>query len=551
MALCADLPSKHFIRKGATYRLLDARGLPELLEDPELWATNPDFNRLEIESSSPLYAKLCEADSNGDCTLPAKVVLNDNLVYDEMTKTGAEYAVDTIRTVRMKVGSTSIWYEYIRQPCVEHSFYRDAKRVIQGEIKSDFIEESSMCANPLLEAATPMCSSAGWDSTQAEGRIYCHYQGERMTYSSSEAICQEHGMLQSYPWTVHAHNAGPCQHGIAQKEFRSWVNASCGLKVKVAFDSSQIAIVHSPGPDRSNTINVERLVDAETLNFFSVPWEGGAYPSVSDCLAIPSCEVHGEEYCICDTDATESQVYSSASQVSSIDQLMSELHIGAADPASFDVNVYTDLGSCSIEGVVVYSQTGDCESLSLDAIFAFEWNSKQFYLKNSKSVVNIPESSLAFRNPVQFISLTDPEVRDAYYETEEVLDSLFYYPSHAPFMSLRVIQRFGISNPSPGFIERVATAYKMGSYGQVGSGKYGDLGAMVAAILLDEESRAAVLDADQSHGALREPLIKVLAFFRRYECAYCSVFVALPWCMSTNDTYHLLYHQFEQYGAPL
>ena len=177
MALCANLPSKHFIKKGATFQLLGSSGRPESHKDPELWTTRPDFYRLEIESSSPLYAKLCEADSNGDCTLPAKVVLSDNLVYDEMAKTGAEYAVDTIRTVRMKVGSTSIWYEYIRQPCVEHSFYRDAKRVSQGETKSGYVEkEASMCANPLLEVATSMCSNAGWETSERDGLIYCNYQ---------------------------------------------------------------------------------------------------------------------------------------------------------------------------------------------------------------------------------------------------------------------------------------------------------------------------------------------------------------------------------------
>ena len=83
------------------------------------------------------------------------------------------------------------------------------------------------------------------------------------------------------------------------------------------------------------------------------------------------------------------------------------------------------------------------------------------------------------------------------------------------FLAIRMIQRFGNSNPSPGLIERVATAYKTGSFGQFGSNKYGDLGAMVAAILLDEESRSVVLDADQISGHLREPLIKVLSFFRR------------------------------------
>jgi len=48
----------------------------------------------------------------------------DNLFYDAVAQSGAEHAVDTIRTVKFKVGSTTIWYEYIKQPCVEHAFYR-------------------------------------------------------------------------------------------------------------------------------------------------------------------------------------------------------------------------------------------------------------------------------------------------------------------------------------------------------------------------------------------------------------------------------------------
>ena len=78
-----------------------------------------------------------------------------------------------------------------------------------------------------------------------------------------------------------------------------------------------------------------------------------------------------------------------------------------------------------------------------------------------------------------------------------------------------MIQCFGISNPSPGLIERVATAYKTGSFGRFGSNEYGDLGAMIAAILFNKESRSVVLDADQTSGHIREPLIKVISFFRR------------------------------------
>ena len=45
--------------------------------------------------------------------------------------------------------------------------------------------------------------------------------------------------------------------------------------------------------------------------------------------------------------------------------------------------------------------------------------------------------------------------------------------------------------------------------GKVYSGKYGDLGATVAAILLEPEARSVMLDYDPTFGRLREPLLKV------------------------------------------
>ncbi len=87
---------------------------------------------------------------------------------------------------------------------------------------------------------------------------------------------------------------------------------------------------------------------------------------------------------------------------------------------------------------------------------------------------------------------------------------------------MRLIQRFGISNPSPRYVNTVAEAFRHGKYifdnGSVsfsfGSAKYGDLAATVAAIIMDRESRATVLDADLSFGGMREPLIKVISLMR-------------------------------------
>jgi hypothetical protein len=47
-----------------------------------------------------------------------------------------------------------------------------------------------------------------------------------------------------------------------------------------------------------------------------------------------------------------------------------------------------------------------------------------------------------------------------------------------------------------------------------GSGKYGDIGAMVLQILLDHESRSTILDADPTHGSLKEPLFKIIGLMK-------------------------------------
>ena len=249
------------------------------------------------------------------------------------------------------------------------------------------------------------------------------------------------------------------------------------------------------------------------MNMFKAFWTDQTYPTLNDCLAVSGCSVYDSDHCICDTETSTHAVFTSSSQVTSIDNLMSRLSHGAVDPSAFDS--YTLLGSCGIDGVEVYALTdSDCSSLGQDTVFQFEHLNKLYTLKNQKSVVTVPLSSFSFQNPVHFLSLADPETYQMSAEIDAVLDSLFYHPSHAPFMASRLLQRFGISNPSPEMNERVAEAYKTGSFGSIGTGVYGDLSSAVAAILLDSESRLEVLDADPGHGQLREPLIKALSFFK-------------------------------------
>ena len=94
-------------------------------------------------------------------------------------------------------------------------------------------------------------------------------------------------------------------------------------------------------------------------------------------------------------------------------------------------------------------------------------------------------------------------------------------------MSRILIQHFGTSNPSPRYIKSVATAFKDGLYNwsdgspsstiSYGDGKWGNLAAVVAAIVLDREATSVVLDDDPTSGSLRQPINKVISFMKAME----------------------------------
>ncbi len=85
-----------------------------------------------------------------------------------------------------------------------------------------------------------------------------------------------------------------------------------------------------------------------------------------------------------------------------------------------------------------------------------------------------------------------------------VLDSLMSHPNMAPFVGKQLIQHLVTSNPSPAYVQRVATAFATGRSGALGTGQRGDMQATIAAILLDPEARSATQSA--SAGRLREPI---------------------------------------------
>lgn len=101
-------------------------------------------------------------------------------------------------------------------------------------------------------------------------------------------------------------------------------------------------------------------------------------------------------------------------------------------------------------------------------------------------------------------------------DLEQGLDIIANHPNVAPFISRQLIQRFTTSNPTPAYIARVSAVFN-----DNGQGVYGDLGAVIKAVLLDPEARyqAPPPPAPYVFGKAREPLLKLTALYRYYHAA--------------------------------
>ncbi|HEY1759163.1 MAG TPA: DUF1800 domain-containing protein [Bryobacteraceae bacterium] len=104
-----------------------------------------------------------------------------------------------------------------------------------------------------------------------------------------------------------------------------------------------------------------------------------------------------------------------------------------------------------------------------------------------------------------FGNITIPAGQTAAEDLESLLDALMAQPTLAPFVCQQLIQHLVTSNPSPAYVQRIATVFE-----NDGAGVKGNLQAVITAILTDEEARAG--DGSQSaitanFGHLREPIL--------------------------------------------
>ena len=94
------------------------------------------------------------------------------------------------------------------------------------------------------------------------------------------------------------------------------------------------------------------------------------------------------------------------------------------------------------------------------------------------------------------------------------LDNLFNHDNVGPFFGKFLIQRLVSSNPSPGYVKRVAEAFNGdGPFGTV----RGDMKAVIKAILLDEEARSCSAADDDTYGMLREPFVRYMQLANAFD----------------------------------
>lgn len=104
---------------------------------------------------------------------------------------------------------------------------------------------------------------------------------------------------------------------------------------------------------------------------------------------------------------------------------------------------------------------------------------------------------------------TVPAGQTGMQDIEDAIDNLYNHPNVGPFISFRLIQRLVKSNPSPDYIERVASVFNNN-----GNGERGDLGATVKAILMDAEARSCTPQNTVNSSKLKEPLLRYTHFTR-------------------------------------
>jgi uncharacterized protein (DUF1800 family) len=172
-------------------------------------------------------------------------------------------------------------------------------------------------------------------------------------------------------------------------------------------------------------------------------------------------------------------------------------------------------GTLSLDGegfpVPTYSQSA---VTGLAAVFT-GWNFKgitNFYDPQENyrvPMVNYP----SFHEPGPKSILSSVQILGGQTPQQELkiaLDTIFNHPNVGPFFCRQLIQRLVTSNPSPGYVYRVASVFNNN-----GQGVRGDMRAVIRAILMDYDARG-LAKTDPGAGHQKEPVIRLTNLMRAF-----------------------------------
>ncbi len=98
-------------------------------------------------------------------------------------------------------------------------------------------------------------------------------------------------------------------------------------------------------------------------------------------------------------------------------------------------------------------------------------------------------------------------------DISDAIDNLFQHPNTGPFVCRQLIQRFVTSNPSPGYIQRVANVFTANKANPQ------QMRLVIKAILLDPEARDPLMMADEKFGKQREPYLRIANLGKAFNAA--------------------------------
>jgi len=131
------------------------------------------------------------------------------------------------------------------------------------------------------------------------------------------------------------------------------------------------------------------------------------------------------------------------------------------------------------------------------------WDLESWVYRSSQPWITTPEYYHDRSAKTLLSGVTLPANQRGLKDISDAIDNLFQHPNTGPFVCRQLIQRFVTSNPSPGYIQRVAGVFTANKANPQ------QMRLVIKAILLDPEARDPLMMADTKFGKQREPYLRI------------------------------------------